>query len=238
MNEKVNVKCGVMQPYLFPYIGYFQLIDHCDTYVILDDVNYINKGWINRNRILVNGSDHLFTIPLEDASQNKLICDISIQKEDKWKSKFIKLIQMSYSKAPQFKIVFPLIEDSISNNENNLSAFIYYAQSAILNYLQIDTRIIKSAGIYQNQNLKGQDRILDICLKENTSNYINPIGGIELYSKEIFEQNNIELHFIKSKSIEYKQFKNEFVPYLSIIDTLMFNDIDGVKNMLTQFELS
>lgn len=226
-----------MQPYLFPYIGYFQLINLCNTYVILDDVNFINKGWINRNRILVNGSDHMFTVPLEDASQNKLISEINIQKDEKWKIKFLKLIQMSYAKAPQFKLIFPLIEQAILFEERNLSSFILNAQNLVNDYLNIQTKIITSSSVYKNNELKGQERILDICVKENTNRYINPLGGIELYDRKRFAEKKIDLYFLKSKSIEYKQFKNEFVPYLSIIDTLMFNECEVVKKLLNEFEL-
>lgn len=228
---------GIMQPYLFPYIGYFQLINACTTYVVLDDVNYIKKGWVNRNRILVNGQDHMFTIPLNNASQNKWIRDTEILNDGKWKSKFSKLIQMAYSKAPFFKSAFSLIEHCLECNSDNLADFIFHSQSKICDFLSIKTNIIGSSSIYGNNDLKAQDRILDICIKEKATCYINPIGGKELYDKKTFNDKHIDLKFIRSNKITYKQFSNEFVPYLSIIDVIMFNNQDVCINYLNEFEL-
>src|ERR1051325_10810193 len=117
------MRIAIMQPYLFPYIGYFQLINAADKFVILDDVNYINCGWINRNRILINGIDKLFTLPLKDASQNKSINAIEILADNPLKDKLLKTLELSYKKAPYFQVVFPLIQKIILNEERNLSAF-------------------------------------------------------------------------------------------------------------------
>ncbi|MDR6194877.1 WbqC family protein [Siphonobacter sp. SORGH_AS_0500] len=98
---------AIMQPYLFPYIGYFQLLNAVDKFVIYDDVAFINRGWINRNSILNNGKAQLFTVPLKEASQNKLIHEISIDTDQKWRDKLLKTIQQNYKKAPHFAAVFP-----------------------------------------------------------------------------------------------------------------------------------
>lgn len=231
------MKIAIMQPYIYPYIGYFQLINSVDKFVILDDVNYINKGWINRNNILVNGKSNLFTIPLKEASQNKKISEILISDDVNWETKFLKTVLLSYKKAPFFGIVYPVIEEITNSSKTNISKFNLQAIERICQYLEINTKIVPSSSIYENDHLKAQDKIIDICIQENASIYVNPIGGIELYNKQDFINNELELFFIKSKNILYKQFNNEFVAWLSIIDVLMFNSKEEVAGLLNQYEL-
>jgi len=230
-------KIAIMQPYIFPYIGYFQLINAVDKFVVLDDVNYINKGWINRNSILVNGKGNLFTIPLKEASQNKLINEIYISDEPKWKINFLKTIQQNYKKASHFGIVYPIIEEIVNSINSKISAFNYYAIIKINNYLGIKTEIISTSSMYGNCALKAQNKIIDICKKENATIYINPIGGVELYNREDFTDKNLELFFIKSNDIKYLQFSNDFSPWLSIIDVMMFNSPQTITNFLEQYTL-
>lgn len=226
-----------MQPYIFPYIGYFQLIGAVDRFVVYDDVNYINKGWINRNSILINGKPGLFTLPLKEASQNKKINEIHVSDDRKWIAKILRTIEMNYGKAPYFKKVFPLVSNILEGQSSSIANYNYQALAAVCEYLKIQTEIVPSSAIYGNEGLKGQDRILDICLRNKTTDYINPIGGMELYTKDTFLQNEIRLNFIKSKDCKYKQFENEFVPWLSIVDVLMFNSVDEINYMLSQYEL-
>lgn len=226
-----------MQPYFFPYIGYFQLINSVDKFIVFDDVNYINKGWINRNNLLMNGSASLVTVPLKDASQNKKINEHQIVTDQVWKTKLLKTIEQSYKKAPYYSSVFELIRDSILTEENNLARFNTIQIKNVCRYLGVKTEIIESSKIYKNAELKGQDRILDICLQEMADVYINPIGGLDLYNKSLFEKKNIKLFFIKSDPIIYTQFKNTFVPWLSMIDVLMFNSREEVIDLLNKKEL-
>lgn len=226
-----------MQPYLFPYIGYFQLINAADKFVILDDVNFINRGWINRNNILVNGKAHLFTLPLENSGQNRQIKDIEILQNTDRKKKFLKTIDLSYRNAPYFKEINNLVSEIILFDEKNISKYICFSLVKLNEYLDIKTEIVESSSVYLNDSMKNQERIIDICKKENAHHYINPIGGKELYSKELFKSNGITLNFIKSKKIEYKQFENMFVDSLSIIDVLMFNPKDKVRQYLNEYEL-
>ena len=226
-----------MQPYIFPYIGYFQLINAVDKFVIYDDVNFITKGWINRNRILNNGKDSLFSIPLKEASQNKLINQIEINWDPNWKSKFLKTLEQCYKKSPHFQEVSSIIEQTLCVDNESISKVIEHNLRLICNHLDIKTEIVSSSAIYQNTHLKAQERILDICLQEKASHYINPIGGLELYDSVFFEAQNIQLNFIKSKPVEYSQFKNEFVPWLSMIDVLMFNSNEKIKEFLNNYDL-
>ncbi|AFK02944.1 WbqC-like family protein [Emticicia oligotrophica DSM 17448] len=235
-NEPKRV-LGIMQPYVFPYIGYFQLIKRVDKFVIYDDVAFINKGWINRNNILMNGKASMFTIPLIGASQNKLIREIEIDNLAAWSKKFFKTLEQSYKKAPFYKEAFGLIEQVFNSPAENISALAVNSLKETCKYLKIETEIIESSVIYQNQELKAQNRILDICKQENANHYINPIGGMAIYDKQLFADNKILLNFIKSNAIQYTQFKNEFVPWLSIIDLLMFCSVEEINEHLNKFEL-
>ncbi|GHV57691.1 hypothetical protein AGMMS49579_23930 [Spirochaetia bacterium] len=228
------MKLGIMQPYLFPYIGYWQLIKAVDTYVIYDDVSYIVRGWINRNNLLINGEKKLFTISLNGASPNKLINEISIADEF---NNFLKMLEHNYSKAPYFEQVMKLIKEIVIYDKSNLALFIANSIKIILAYLYINTKLALSSSLDKDNSLKGRDKILDICKLLDASDYYNAIGGIELYSKEEFMQNNINLYFLKTDFISYKQFRNGFIPGLSIIDVMMFNSPEQINQMLDKYEL-
>ena len=231
------MKVAIMQPYFLPYVGYFQLINAVDKFVIYDDVNFIKKGWINRNNILVNGQSHLFSITLKDVSQNKQINKISIDSQSEWNKNLMKTIAFSYKKAPFFAEVFPLIEDILQQDQKNLAQFITYSLQQICSYLNIGTTIITASSIEKDNVLKGQDKIIEICKKNHATDYINAIGGKELYDAAAFSEHGIRLHFIQSKKIEYTQFAGEFVPWLSMLDVLMFNAPETIDGFLNQYEL-
>jgi len=234
------MKVAIMQPYFFPYIGYFQLVAAVNKFVIYDDVNFIKGGWINRNNILINKKSNLFTVPLIKASSNTLINDtkINLKFYNIWKVKFLRSLVQSYKKAPYFTDVYNLIENVLEINENDLiSELAVNSIKNVIDYLQLETEFCKTSENYNNKTKIGQDRVLDICGIEKASQYINPIGGIELYSKNTFKENGIVLNFIKSKPIIYTQFDNDFSPWLSIIDVLMFNSVSEVNKMVNQYEL-
>lgn len=232
------MKIAIMQPYLFPYIGYFQLINEVDQFVIYDNIEFTKKGWINRNRILVNGKDDYFTLPLKKNSdflhvnQRKVADSYS-----KDRAKIIGRIVELYKKAPQYNEVFPLIESIFSTNEENLFDFIFNSLKIISHYLEIKTEFIVSSSIAINHSLKSQDKVIAICKELRATNYINPIGGTELYSKDTFNKNDLQLNFIKSNTIKYQQFDYEFVPWLSIIDVLLFNPKEKVQEYLNQYTI-
>ena len=228
------MRLAVMQPYFFPYIGYWQLISAVDTFVIYDDVNFIKQGYINRNNILQNQKAHLFTLELIGASSNKKINEIKIGGNS---NKLLRTIKQNYSKAPFYKNVFPMIEDILNNDEKNLSKFLGFSLEKIARHLDIDTEFLYSSDVKNDKTFKAEDRLIEMSKILNATGYINSIGGIELYDKEVFFQNDINLSFLKSGKTLYKQFNHEFVPNLSIIDILMFNDKAQSKKMLTINEL-
>jgi hypothetical protein len=227
-----------MQPYFMPYIGYFQLINSVDKFVIYDNIQYTKKGWINRNRILANGKDQLITLPIKKDSDYLNVVERELSESwDKDKSKMLNVIKASYNKAPYFQETFELISKCLNNPEANLFRFIYDSIVLINDHLEIKTPIVISSTIDADHALKSQDKVLSLCKEQNADVYINSIGGVELYDKETFKQNNIKLNFIKSNPIQYKQFNNEFVSWLSIIDVMMFNSKEQIKEYLNNYTL-
>ncbi len=227
------MKIGIMQPYIFPYIGYFQLINAVDKFVIYDNIQFTKKGWINRNRLLLNGKDEYFTLPLKNDSDflNVIERELSIDwlKE---KTKVLNKIKENYKKAPYFNEVYNLVESNFNFENLNLFDFILNALKNTLNYLSIKTEIVVSSTLAINHSLKAEEKVIAICKALNAETYINPIGGIELYSKEHFLNEDIKLNFIKANNCIYKQLNNEFIPFLSIIDVMMFNSKEEIKRMI------
>lgn len=229
------MKVAIMQPYFFPYLGYFQLIKAVDKFIFYDDVNFIKRGWINRNRIIINGSPNYFTIQLKEASQNKLINEIEFTDN---RAKLRKTIQMAYKKAPFYDNVWPIIDDCLRIETNKIDELASYSVKKVSLHLGIDTLFEMSSQKYgDTKGLDRQIRLQEICKLNNAQTYINPVGGMELYKKEDFQKNNINLYYLKTEFIEYEQFSAPFIPGLSIIDVLMFNSKDLIQKMLDSYEL-
>jgi hypothetical protein len=229
----MNLKLSAHQPYFFPYIGYFQLMNLVDEFVVYDNIEFTKKGWINRNRILVNGSDAYITLPLKKNSDYLEIKDRYLS--DDWKTeskKMLNRITESYRKAPYFESVFPLIEKTLLFADRQLFNFIFNSLCLAKDFLDIKTSLIISSTLPIDHHLKSTEKVITLCKYQNAKTYINPIGGIQLYNKEEFKKELLELKFIKTNHIIYPQFKNEFIPYLSIIDMMMFNSKVEIKNHL------
>jgi hypothetical protein len=231
------MKLGIMQPYFFPYIGYWQLINAVDKYVIYDDVNFIKGGWINRNRILMNGKDKLINLQLHNASPNKLIKEVEVLEKPICNKKLLKTLESCYKKAPYFPDAFPVVESVITQEEKNLARYLEFAIKRVCEYLSIDTVLIVSSTIRKNNELRGQDKVIEICKILGADEYINAIGGQKLYSYSDFATKGIGLKFLQTGDIKYKQFKREFVPNLSIIDVIMFNGPRQINKMLDDYVL-
>ena len=229
-----------MQPYLFPYIGYFQLINAADKFVIYDDVDFIKQGWINRNAILCNKERLVFTVPLVKVSSFALIneTEIALEQYRHWRTKFLKTLEQQYREAIYFEEVFPRIQKVLEAELKYISELALLSIRAVIQYLDLGTEIKDSSSEYGNSDLTGPERVIDICMREKATTYINPTGGRELYSLSDFEAKGIKLKFIETSELSYLQFDHSFVPNLSIIDVLMFNKKEEIKNLLQQFTLS
>ena len=230
------MKIGVMQPYFFQYLGYWQLIKAVDKYVIFDDVNYIKRGWVNRNRIINGGTIQYFNVYLKAVSQNKLINEIEVNQEG-LNNKNTKIIESAYKKAPFFKDAYPVIEKILSQSEKNLAKYNGFLIKTVCDYLDIKTELLYSSKIDKNPNLRGQDKIITICKVLGATDYINAIGGQELYDSDSFKENGIKLKFLKMNNIQYKQFSEKFYDNLSIIDVMMFNPKKTVIDYLNRYTL-
>lgn len=223
------------QPYFLPYIGYWQLINAVDVFEIMDDYHYINRGWINRNRILINGKPSYYHIEIQKASQNKKINELSMV--DYSIDKKMNQLKVVYGKAPFYKEGETLMEQIYSCSDRNVAGFLAESIQSVCNYLGIDTKLVKSSDFAGNDQYKCEYRIYDICQRIGADTYINAIGGQELYSYEEFRKRGLQLGFLKSGDIRYEQFGQEFVPNLSILDVIMFNDRETIQNMLQNYSI-
>lgn len=228
------MKCGIMQPYLFPYLGYWQLINAVECYAIYDDVNYFKQGYINRNTIILNGQPQRFTLELIGASQNKLINQIEVGNNTE---ALLTQFRHTYAKAPYFNEVYPLLEKILRFPEKNLAIFIGNSIQKIAAYLQLDTRIFYTSEYEKNNFLRGKEKVIHMCELFGATHYINAIGGQELYSKDEFLNHGIKLNFISMTPHEYQQFDLDFIPNLSIIDVMMFNSVSEIKTLLDAYTL-
>ncbi|NMW17455.1 MAG: WbqC family protein [Chlorobiaceae bacterium] len=228
------MKLAIMQPYFLPYIGYFQLINAVDKYVIYDDVNFIKGGWINRNKILLNGAELRINLPIEGASSFKKINEINVGKN---RDKLILTVNQAYKKAPYYNDVFPLLLDIMSCEAPILSYFLKNSIIKICEYLEIKTNFILSSEINKNNELKGEEKVISICNILRANEYYNSIGGQELYNKDTFSDNNVDLKFIKTLTVNYKQFLNTYIFGLSILDVMMFCSKKDITCMLKSYEI-
>lgn len=217
-------------------MGYWQLIAAVDEFVIYDNIKYTKKGWINRNRFLQNGKDELFSLPLKSDSDTLDVAERELS-PDFDREKLVRQLQGAYRKAPHFADNFPVIEGVVRNPENNLSAYISSSIHKLCDYLGISTPLTASSAVpIDHISLKGQDKVMAICHALEATAYLNPIGGLELYDKAMFEKSGLELSFLRSKVLPYQQFGQPALPHLSILDVLMFNSREQTQGYLSSFD--
>lgn len=231
------MRVAIMQPYFLPYVGYFQLIGAVDRFVVYDDVKYTKKGWINRNRYLLGGRDELFSLPLKKDSDSLDVRDRRLA-PDFDRSKLLHQLGAAYRKAPRFDAVFPLLERVVRRGDENLFDFIHGSIRDVCAALRIETPLVVSSTLGVDRALRGQDRVLATCARLGADRYVNAIGGLELYDRAAFAARGIELSFLKARPHPYPQLGGEFVPWLSILDVMMFNDVETIAGrMLGDFDL-
>lgn len=233
------MKLAIMQPYFFPYIGYFQLIRAADKFVIYDNIKFTKKGWFHRNKLSFNKKVEYFTINIKNDSdyldaKDRVISPIYFEKEV---PKILRKIEQSYKKAPYFNEVFPWLKNVFQYEEENLFNYIHNSIKETVKYLNINTEIIISSSLPINYNLKNKWKIFDIYNYLQADLYINPIGGKKIYDIDDFKKHKVNLKFLESNMPKYKQFNEEFIPYLSIIDVMMFNSPEEIRKMLNNYEL-
>lgn len=222
------MKLGIMQPYFFPYIGYFQLIASVDKFVIYDNIKYTKKGWINRNRILLNNHESVLTLPIRGDSDSLMVCE-RVLANDFNREKIIIQLSNAYKSAPFFNKTFPVVQDIIRYSESNLFEYLFNSVKCLCAHIGIETPIIISSSIDIDHSLRGQAKVMAICRALGSNIYINPMGGMDLYSSSDFSDNDQDLRFLCPLEFEYPQFGGKFVPWLSIIDVLMFNSLEKIN---------
>lgn len=230
------MKVAIMQPYFLPYIGYFQLISAADIFVVYDNIKYTKKGWMTRNRMLQNGESVTFSLSLKHGSDALDVRDREIS-VDFNPDKLLNQISSAYRRAPYFEEVFPLLERIVRHNNYNLFNYLHHSIVSVCDHLDIATEIVVSSSIAVDREIRGQDKVIAICNALGASTYINAIGGVDLYSGDIFKAHGIDLRFIKSNPVEYFQFGNDFVPWLSVVDVLMFNSKNEFKKLIKECSL-
>ncbi|WCH27088.1 WbqC family protein [Aeromonas salmonicida] len=230
---------AVMQPYAFPYLGYFQLIHAANLFVIFDDVAYIKRGWINRNRILTQKGEYVFTVPISKASQNKNINQHVLADLPGFRTKFKKLLNENYKRAAYFEQGYELVSQCLVSDHDNLASFCEETIKTICTALSIKTNMVRSSILDNDKNLKAEQKIIDLVRGVQGSTYVNLPGGRELYKHKNFDNAGLQLRFINSGPIQtYPQICSGFTPNLSIIDLLMCVDVSDIKIWIGQYELS
>ncbi len=223
-----------MQPYIFPYLGYYQLVHSCDRFVLYDDVTFIKQGYINRNSILSNGRALRFTLPVPGASSNRRIGDLRFSEQT---GKVTKSIQQAYSKAPFFDDVYPIVERVVEHMDRGIAALCGKGISEVFEYIGLHKEILRSSELDYDRGASAEHKIIQICHALGSRSYINSIGGKKLYDKASFTAQGCELSFIQMKAVEYNQGMSDFVPNLSIIDVLMRCSKDEIGELLNSYVL-
>lgn len=232
-------KVAIMQPYLFPYLGYFQLVHAADYFVFYDDVAFIRRGWINRNRMLCNGRDQLFTVPVIKSSLESEIKNVSCEITKIWRDKFFKNIEYNYKKCPHFSDVMAIIENVMGLGVQPISELAESSIRSVCQYLGIEKSFLNSSAFSpETKGINRTDRLCTITKKLGLSQYLNLSGGKALYTKEDFANRDVSLFFVESKSVYYDQHSvKEYVPNLSIIDVLMNDSEFEARELISGYNI-
>lgn len=233
------MRVAIMQPYVFPYLGYYQLLYAADRFVCFDDVNFIKKGWINRNRILLNGTAYTFTIPIAGASQNNTIRQSIIAEDASWKPKLLANITHAYRKAPCLEAVFPSVERLFSDAQGSIADLAEASLRLVCERLSLPVTIHRSSELALPAELKGQERIITVAAHHGATTYINPANGAALYEEERFRAAGMGLCFLRmNDTVRYAQAGHSgFEPGLSALDALMNCDPDQLRSLLAEHTL-
>lgn len=211
---------AIMQPYLFPYIGYFQLIDKCSVFVLYDDVSYIKGGFINRNSISDGRKVMRFTVPVPGSSSNVAIRDLSFNFHS---SKLLKNIEHCYKKAPYYSAGVKLVEKVInySKIDPTIAGVSCFALRLISDLIGLNVDYVLSSHLPYDRELNRSEKLIQIVGSRQGSTYVNLVGGSFLYRKKFFDRKGIKLLFLEPQIVPYEQFSGKFYSNLSILDFIM-----------------
>lgn len=226
-----------MQPYFAPYIGYWQLLNYVDEFIVYDDVNFIKRGWINRNILSYGGEEHYATVPLLRASQNKKINEITLEPNARWREKLLKTLSRSFARARYLDDGLEVAEAIVSYESSRLDDFLMNQIRVVSAYLKIKTKILSSAQSFENQSLTGESRILDICKQRGANTYINAIGGKQLYSQVEFARNEIGLLFLRSRFSDRLRQITQDCPHCSLLQLVCVLGREELRQELDEFTI-
>jgi len=229
------VRIGIMQPYFFPYLGYYSLIKNTDKFVLLDSVQYIRHGWINRNRILKPGDGWQYiTVPLKKKGLSTLISDMEIDDRQDWKNRILRQLAHYSSRAPFYREALSLVESCLDIQTGSIVDLNAYVLTKTCRYLHIPANfdVFSKIGMSLGAMNGPGDWALKISKKLQADEYCNPVGGKDLFDVDQFEKNGIKITFLQNNLRSYNQGRNGFEAGLSIIDVLMFNDVEAVRYLI------
>ena len=233
---------SIMQPYLFPYVGYFQLMASADVFVVHDDVQYIRGGWINRNRILSGGEPCWVTLPRwrQERTGSVSTGAAALRPGAEGPRRFLRRLEAGrLSRCAQLRQGIRAGESAPASRGSKCSprsTCTHYKESPIGSGVR-RTPLVVSSAMAKDDSLRGEARVIAICEALGAERYVNPIGGAALYQRAHFAEHGIELAFLRPEPRVYRQFGSVSVLGLSIIDVLMFNDGATVREMLEEFTL-
>ena len=228
-----------MQPYIFPYIGYFNLLNSCDVFVLYDDVNFIKRGWINRNRVLSSNNEVMFSVPLANQSQNLAINEVALANYERFKVKFLRTIEHCYSKAIHFEVGFNYVTEVLNKEFITISELASCSVEVAKERLNLQCEILTSSKRFADtKGMERSRRLINMAKILGCTRYVNSVNGSFLYDRNEFSKNGIELNFIKPTLLPYRQYNaKEFHAGLSIIDLMMNLSVEEIRTHLDSFEL-
>jgi WbqC-like protein family len=237
---ETGLSVAVMQPYFFPYLGYFQLVAHVDVFVVYDDTQYVKQSWINRNRILEHGAATYLTLPVASRSHRDLICEKPLHEPCRHQRKLLTRIRHAYHAAPHLESVVAFLEPLFPGHDETIASFNVRALRALQEFLGVRTRLLLASERAYPRFRTAQERIIRICLEEGAARYVNPIRArsLGLYDQAAFTTAGLELSYLSTEAdTRYDQNGGPFISDLSVIDILMFNSPAQTRELLDRFVL-
>lgn len=235
------MRLAAMQPYFFPYLGYFSLLENADQFVVFDPVQYIRHGWINRNRILKPSGQQAqyIHVPVAKHARATPIRDIRIATGKHWKKRIFGQIRHYQKQAPYYKDVFPLIEDALQLETDRIVDLNVHCLSTLCRVLEIECEFILFEQIEPDMPPVNQpgEWALSMASVTGADCYVNPVGGVEIFDAHLFKQSRIGLEFLQNNLDEYSQRNESFIPGLSILDVLMFNGFEETNKLIQSYRI-
>lgn len=229
------MKLAIMQPYPFPYIGYFELMARVDRWVVLDVVQYTRRNWMNRNRILRPDEGwQYFVLPVSKMPLGASMRQIRLTNPDEAQRRLLAQLQHYRKRAPYFPKVMDMVCDVFSRVKTNRLVDLNVASlNAVGEMLEIPTtlELCSSLGELENVEYSGQV-VLQIAKRLNADIYINLPGGREIYDPREWTASGIRLAFTKMNDLSYECAPYAFEPNLSILDVLMWNSAEEIRAWL------